>query len=254
MTLSSSKSIAEELLDAMSVHCYDTCMGNLMPTHCVNLKQFNRDRIPNRYWVNTKRSVTAANHVIPHTIFEIFGEYSSQDGPEVCDSMVGWAYNNYHSLEVCTKAAMEQQNTTLKQWIKFMQDERNPGDEIAIYILAKMYRCHIFVYTKMFWWTTLLYTPLVKESDLIGKCDLKLVYIKPGVFGKLKLIWPPIKLDSVPSAKKSDDACNDNTQQGEPVIPESDNPTASAVTETTGSVVTPGSNTGASLNVIPWNA
>ena len=60
-------------------------------------------------------------------------------------------------LESVCKIAMEQHKTTLRGWINEMASEQTPVDEIALYILSRMYRKHAFVYTQMFWWTTLLY-------------------------------------------------------------------------------------------------
>ena len=43
----------------------------------------------------------------------------------------------------------------------------------------------------MFWWTTLLYTVLVSEKELMAQCDIVLVYIRDGVFGELEPIQGP---------------------------------------------------------------
>ena len=72
-----------------------------------------------------------------------------------------------------------------------MASEQTLGDEIALYILSRMYRKHAFVYTQMFWWTTLLYTWPVQEKEIMDKCKVVLVYMKPGAFGELQKIQPP---------------------------------------------------------------
>ena len=69
-----------------------------------------------------------------------------------------------------------------------MASEQTPGDEIALYILSRMYRKHAFMYTQMFWWTTLLYTWPVQEKEIMDKCEVVLVYMKPGAFGELQKI------------------------------------------------------------------
>ena len=43
----------------------------------------------------------------------------------------------------------------------------------------------------MFWWTTLLYTVPVTEKELLAQCDVVLVYMRDGVFGKLEMIRGP---------------------------------------------------------------
>ena len=184
-------SMAGELLHDLRAKLYDTCISNLTKTHCVNLKKFNRERLPEGTWITGKRFLTNSNRVIPNALFELFGEFSDQTGSIVHDSMVGWAYDNYRLLENVCKIAMDQRKTTLQGWIIKMVKEQTPGDEIALYILSRMYRKHTFVYTQMFSWTTLLYTWPVQEKEIIDKCEIVLVYMKLGVFGELQKIRPP---------------------------------------------------------------
>ena len=185
------KTIAEELMDALSTHPYDKCVGNLYKTHTVNLRKFSRKRLPPKSWVDTKRFVTASNRIVPHAMFELFGEFSGQDGREVRETMIGWAYDNFHSLEDATNVAFNQRGSTFSVWLTSMADECTPGDEITFFVLAKMYRRHVFVYTNMFWWTTMLYTLPVKEHEVAELCDVHLVYIKPNVFGEVKYVKQP---------------------------------------------------------------
>ena len=71
-----------------------------------------------------------------------------------------------------------------------MVKEQTPGDEIALYVLSRMYCKRAFMYTHMFWWTTLLYTWPVQEKEIMEKCEVVLVYMKPGAFGELQKIPP----------------------------------------------------------------
>ena len=184
-------SMASELLHGLRGKSYDTCISNLTKTHCVNLKKFNRERLPVGTWITCKRFLTTSNHIVPNALFDLFIEFSNQTGSIVRDNMVGLAFDNYRLLENMCKIAMDQCKTTLRSWINKMAKEQTLGDEIALYILSRMYRKHAFMYTQMFWWTTLLYTWPVQEKDIIDKCEVILVYIKPGAFGELQKIRPP---------------------------------------------------------------
>ena len=85
-----------------------------------------------------------------------------------------------------------------------MADEHTPGDELTLYVLAHMYRHHAYVFTQMFWWTTLLYTVPVTEKELLNQCDVVLVYIKEGVFGELEMIRSPApKRDTGPKRQET---------------------------------------------------
>ena len=79
-----------------------------------------------------------------------------------------------------------------------MQDEKTPDDEIALYILCKMYRRHIFVFTRKWWWTSLLYMMPTTADELIPKCDRTLVFINPGIFGEIKSIRAPDPKTNIP--------------------------------------------------------
>ena len=125
-------------------------------------------------------------------MFSLFGEFSNQDGSEVRDTMIGWSYDNFRLLEQVFKVALDQRKTTLRVWLEKMANEHTPGDELTLYILARMYRCHIYVYTQMFWWTTLLYTLPVTEQELLSQCEIVLMYVKDRVYGKLDWIRGPV--------------------------------------------------------------
>ena len=191
MAMTEKLSMTAELLQGLKEKSYDTCVSNLTKTHCMNLKKFNCDRLPEGTWITSKRFLSNMNHVVPNALFDLFGEFSSQTGSIVCDNMVGWAFDNFRMLEGVCKVTMEQRHTSLRVWINEMANENKCGDEIALYILSRMYRKHAFIYTQMFWWTSLLYTLPVQERDLVDRCEIVLVYLKPGVFGELHKIRPP---------------------------------------------------------------
>ena len=183
-------SMAGELLRDLRAKSYDTCLSNLTKTHCVNLNKFNRERLPEGTWIMCKRFLINSNRIVPNALFDLFGEFSDQTGSIAHDNMVGWAVDNYRLLENVCKIAMDQHKTTLQGWINEMASEQTPGDEIALYILSRMYCKHAFVYTQMFWWMTLLYTWPVQEKEIMDKCEIVLVYMKPAAFGELQKIRP----------------------------------------------------------------
>ena len=124
--------MAGELLLRLKAKSYDTCVSNLTKTHCVNLKKFNGDRLPEGIWIMSKRFLTTTNR---SALFDLFKEFSNQTGSVVCDNMVGWAFDNYRLLEDVCKVAMTQWNVSLCVWINEMVIEHKASDEIALYIL-----------------------------------------------------------------------------------------------------------------------
>ena len=191
MAASSSKSMTEEIIDAIKDKTYDSCASNLTKTHCVNLKKFRRQRLPEGTWITTKRLINKSNRPVPDAMFELFGEFSSQSGSEVRNTMIRWSYDNFCMIESAFNVVLRHCNTTLRAWLNNMADECTPGDELTLYILARMYRRHVYVFMQMFWWTTLLYTIPVSEKELMVQCDVVLVYIRDRVFGELEPIRGP---------------------------------------------------------------
>ena len=144
--------------------------------------------------------------------------YSSETGSEVRDNLIGWTYDNFKDIECATNVAMTQRRIELKEFLQEMQDERTPGDEITLFILCKMYRRHAFVYTKKWWWSSLLFTLPAKEEDLIAKCHRVLVFIQPGVFGEIKKIRSP-DLPLRQQSNRSSSRDRSNTQMLDNAVP-----------------------------------
>ena len=191
MASSEKQSLTAELLEAIREKSYDTCVSNLTKTHRVNLKKFRRERLPEGTWIKTKRFVNNSNRPVAEAMFALFGEFSNQAGSEVRDTMIGWSYDNFRLLEGVFKVALDQRKTTLRIWLEKMADVHTPGDELTLYILARMYRRHAYVYTQMFWWTMLLYTLPVTKQELVSQCEIVLVYVKDGIYGELDKIRSP---------------------------------------------------------------
>ena len=126
MAASSSKSMTEEIINAIKDKTYDSCVSTLTKTHCVNLKKFRRERLPEGTWITTKRFVNKSNRPVPDAMFELFGEFSSQSGSEVCDTMIRWSYDNFWMLESAFTVALRHHNTTLRAWLNNMADECTP--------------------------------------------------------------------------------------------------------------------------------
>ena len=68
-----------------------------------------------------------------------------------------------------------------------MCNRDTPGDEIALHILSRMYMRHSVVVTSMKLWSTIKTEGPLQEDELMAKCDLRFLFIEPGVYGELKL-------------------------------------------------------------------
>ena len=69
-----------------------------------------------------------------------------------------------------------------------MQKTTTHGDDIALYILSRMFNKHVFVYNSMYSWCTLPYQMEDNYQNIVDKCDLELVFLKCWALGEVKKI------------------------------------------------------------------
>ena len=143
-------------------------------------------------WIDTSRFTKGKRLHNPAGLYHLFGEYSGQGPNEVRDLMIGWIYDNYNNVKSWTRMAMQHKNIELDSWIEKMQKATTEGDDISLYILARMYNKHVFVHDSKYGWSTLPYRVEDNYTDIVSKCDLELVYLKNWVFGEVKKIRAPV--------------------------------------------------------------
>ena len=139
-------------------------------------------------WIDTGRFTKGTRLYNPNGLFDLFGEYSGQTAYEVRDLMIGWIYDNYRNVKGWTRMAMQHKNIEINKWLEDMQKTTKHGDDIALYILPRMFNKHVFVHNSMYGWCTMLYRMENNYQDIIDKCDLELVFLKCWAFGKVKKI------------------------------------------------------------------
>ena len=87
--------------------------------------------------------------------------------------------------------ALEHKNLTLDVWMENMRNPLTHGDDIALYLLCRMYDKHAYVHTARYGWSTL---PLKVNEDLdslLPKCDMELVLLDIWLFGEVRKIRKP---------------------------------------------------------------
>ena len=157
----------------------------------VKVDDFRRTRLPPEHWIDTRKFLTRRRELATG-IFELFGNFSDESAYTVRNNMIQWVQDNRGNFEVWTSIIRKHKKLTLAEWIKWMVDEDTPGDEIALFALARMYNRHVIVYTKKYHWTTVVHHVDVPEEEVAGWCDIHLLFIKPYVFGEIKRIRKPV--------------------------------------------------------------
>ena len=142
-------------------------------------------------WVDLRSFVKKHKHFNPSGLFELFGAYSVQSADEVRDCLMGWILDNYRSIQSWLCMALEHKNLTLDIWMENMRNPLTHGDDIALYLLCRMYDKHAYVHTARYGWSTL---PLKINKDLdalLPKCDMELVLLDIWSFGEVHKIRKP---------------------------------------------------------------
>ena len=172
-----------------------------------NLKEIHGVLKGTGLWVDVKRFVKSNNQFNPAGLFELFGSFSDQTVEDVRDCLMGWIYDNYNNVKNWLKMALLHKKIDLNNWIKQMRWNTTHGDDIALYLLCRMYNKHAYVHTTKYGWSTLPFkidTPLIETTK---KCDIELVLLHCWSFGEVLKIRHPL-LPNKPKNLQSTDVTN----------------------------------------------
>ena len=182
----------EDYFSRPNKYKFNDLMGTISTKNGIGIREFQKQRLRPGYWVDTRRFVSKTNHELANVLFEIFGDFSKESARTVCDNLMGWIYDNFRAVEQWTHLMLENRDITLSGWIEDMCKDTTPGDDICLYLLARMYNKHIYVHNKLFYWCTAIHK-IKKEVDLelINDCEIELVFVHPWVFGEVKKVRKP---------------------------------------------------------------
>ena len=158
---------------------------------CTTIKDVHNKLKKAGKWVDIRKFVKKHKHYNPSGLFEVFGEFSDQNADEVRDYFMGWILNNYCNVEKWLRMALIHKKLTLDIWMENMCDPLTHADDIALYLLCRMYDKHVYVHTACFGWCTIPTKFDTKLSVILPKYDLELVLLDCWSFGKVVKIRRP---------------------------------------------------------------
>ena len=97
-----------------------------------------------------------------------------------------------------------------------MRNVKYAGDELNLYALCKLYHRHTVVYTMAGLWTTVKDGVLLNETDLMEKCDIKLLHLggyRYGVLTKLERTKKQLKVKEIDSLRDELIHIRENTEK-----------------------------------------
>ena len=125
---------------------YQDLMIAMYEKDVIDGKAVHKKLVGTGVWIDTGQFAKGTHLYNPSGLFHLFSEYSSQGPDEVCDLMIGWIYDNYKKVKSWTRMAMHHKNINFDNWLENMQKVTIEGDDIALYILARMYNKYVFIH------------------------------------------------------------------------------------------------------------
>ena len=183
-------SIAAEMMALIEKKKYKQIIPALPKGAGLSEKVFPCTSLSKTFSLDTSRWINGS-YMNPNALFELFGAFSGQTSLQVRNAMFKYlGITKKHGAEqyktlMNAWITLHMQGITARQWADAMFDRETPGDEIALYTLCRMYHRHCVVITSAKCWTTLDTDSPLPEAVLYENCDIKLLYIEPGVFGEL---------------------------------------------------------------------
>ena len=179
-------SIAQELLSCVSRYNYRVRVTSLSEKDTVTIKYFKNSRLGKFFNVDRTKCVSKGTVYADH-LFDIFGEYSEESAYEVRKSVIWTIKQNPTFYDRVGEIVLRMQNRTLNMWISAVSNRNNYGDELMLYALCKQWHRHAMVICRNRNWSTIEPNGPMSEDQLIEICDLRFLYVKPGVFAELRL-------------------------------------------------------------------
>ena len=115
--------------------------------------------------------------------------------------------------------AVKHKKIELNDWIEKMRLNTRHGDDMALYLLCRMYNKHAYVHTARYGWSMLPFKTETPFMEIAAKCDIELVLLHCWSFGEVLKIRRPM-LPSKPNEKKMS---TENSQASDNVRKPNDN-------------------------------
>ena len=191
----------EDFFSRPNKYKFNDIIGIISAKNGIGIKAFQKQRLRPGYWVDTKRFLSKTKRELANGLFEVFGDFSNELASAVRETLIRWIYDNFRDVGTWTKLMLTEKNLTLSAWIDNMQKETTHGDDMCLYLLARMYNKHVYVHTKLFYWCTAIHKIQHEINlELINDCAIELVFVHTWVFGEVKRVRIPKGLQPAKSA------------------------------------------------------
>ena len=174
--------LATELMETLTPDPYNEHVSALMTESAMSSKvmQTLKTTLKGKYKFNSDVFRARNGMPKPTGMLDLFGQYSGDEANDIRKEMIKFARENKATLMVACKDALTYKEMSFDAWITKLSLRKSVCDEIALYVLCKLYSRHAIVYTAKNIWTTLKHTGLT-GSEIERKCDLMLYHTEKGL-------------------------------------------------------------------------
>ena len=178
--------LAEELLSCVSPYSYAHLIAYLTTHDFVSLQRFPKTNVSKLFTLD--RSYCLENGEVKNNhLFELFGHYSLESAESVRSDALERINCGAHRYEQVGADFLEVCGIMFREWALSACNQYYYGDKLVLYVLCRIFHRHAFVVCNDHVWTTIDSDIPLTINKLLDVCDLKLVFFRPGIFGKLKL-------------------------------------------------------------------
>ena len=174
--------MTRELFNLITENEYKSVFNHLNEDNSVQpsvLKALKKDSMETRYY-DTSRFQKRNGNIIPDGIYTLFSKYAGENSTEIRDKLSTWVYEHRSELQELTEHSFSTVRDNFSTWSVMINMKKQPGNELTLYCLCKMYNRHATVYTTNGYWTTLKDDS--SEVEVYAKSDILLLYLGKNKF------------------------------------------------------------------------
>ena len=179
-------SIAEELLQSISLHQMCAIPAYLSESDATTIEEFARSELSTKYVLNTQNLYWPGMVNRSH-VFDLFAEFlPHRDGGKTRLDMINFVSDNRERYVIDGHVVLKMHETNLNAWACKMTYWENSADELALYALSDLMKQHTVVITSTKPWSTVHPDVVLKDiHGLLNVYSVKLLYLGGNKFGRL---------------------------------------------------------------------
>ena len=185
-------SMASALLNALNPIPYGRYVNYISKEDAVTRKDFENSVLSEYYTLDLTLCYTG-KRINASMLYSIFGQYSDQTADAVRLSILNEVTNckaNVDFYESTGFVCLRMKELSLDEWLQQQFHKTIRGDELAAFVLSRLYSCHTMIHTAKKPWCTIM--PTGQNYNYAAACDTHLLFMGNNIFSVLHHKPPPV--------------------------------------------------------------